>query len=114
LISDALRCTLVKRVTLALEPRHGRGIGVPGADIHAFAVLAGLVRVYHAKALIDALVDRHHRRRAADGREEDQAQDKHRATTDAGAARCLRCHVQVSSLAILQTHDPVGVDWNAS
>jgi hypothetical protein len=60
-ISYALRRTLVKRVTRALEPCHGRRIGVTGPDIQQLAILTGFVRVEQAEVLIEALVDRRRR-----------------------------------------------------
>jgi hypothetical protein len=63
---------LVERVTRALEPCYSGRIGVPGADIQPLT-LTGLVRVQQAKVLVEAFVDRRCRRRAANGREQQEA-----------------------------------------
>src|SRR5215471_13356528 len=56
-VCDTLRRARVKRVTLALEPRDGCGVGVARPDVEPFTVLAGLVCIYKTKGLVEALVD---------------------------------------------------------
>jgi hypothetical protein len=55
---------LVKRIALALQPRHRCRIGLTGPYVQSFAVLAGLVGVDQSQVLIQTFVDRHCRRPA--------------------------------------------------
>ena len=104
LISDALRRALVKRVTRALEPRDGRGIGVSRADIHELTVLTWLVRVEQAEILVEALVDRRRRRRLANGRKQDEARHQQCPACTRTMWRLYR-HSRPRSSPTLRTHD---------
>jgi hypothetical protein len=72
---------LVKGIAGALEARDCSRVGVAGANVQLFAILAGLVRLQEARIGIRALVDGSGRAEQARGREDAQSRRDQSAKT---------------------------------